>query len=288
MANGTNGIDQVDGAVSAPSPSSSSARQTPEQLKALAAQFESLLLNQMMAAMRSSMFDDDDKDAGFAKGPLADAMYSELSLALSRAGGFGLSDSMLGPLMREAGTGAGAGAASAVLPSGLSLPLSMTTAGNGGFSLPERGNETSAMALPHLDNPLSRTLSASRISSQFGWRQDPINGEMKFHKGTDIAMPVGQDVPAAMSGRVVYAGERSGYGLTVEVDHGNGLMTRYAHLSEVSVNVGDVVGDGQSLAKSGATGRVTGPHLHFEVLDQGQPVDPSNALQRLAASQSAD
>jgi Rod binding domain-containing protein len=284
MANGTNGIEAVDGATPTPSPASSSARQTPEQLKNLAAQFESLLLNQMMNAMRSSMFDDDNKDGGFAQGPLGDAMYSELSLALSRAGGFGLSDSVLGPLMREAGKDGH----SAGLTGDMTMPLSiLAPSASSGLTVDTSSDATSA-ALPRMDNPLSRTLATSRISSQFGWRQDPLDGTLKFHKGTDVAMPVGQDVPAAMSGRVTYAGERTGYGLTVEVDHGNGLVTRYAHLSEVKVKVGDSVGEGQSLAKSGATGRVTGPHLHFEVLDQGQPVDPSSGLQRLAANQAAD
>jgi murein DD-endopeptidase MepM/ murein hydrolase activator NlpD len=285
MANGSNGIDQVDGAISAPAAPSTSAKQTPEQLKALAAQFESLLLNQMMTAMRSSMFDDDDKDSGFAKGPLADAMYSELSLALSRAGGFGLGDSVLGPLMREAGKDSG----TAGLAGDMSMPLSILTPSvSGGLTIDTTEASASAAVLPRVDTALSRTLASARVSSQFGWRQDPLDGTVKFHKGTDVAMPVGRDVPAAMSGRVAYAGERSGYGLTVEVDHGNGLMTRYAHLSEVSVNVGDTVSEGQSLAKSGATGRVTGPHLHFEVLDQGQPVDPSAGLQRLAANQLTD
>jgi len=282
MANGNNGIEQVDGAVSAPSLAPSSARQTPEQLKALAAQFESLLLNQMMTAMRSSMFDDKDEDSGFAKGPLADAMYSELSLALSRAGGFGLGESVLGPLMREAGKDSGP----ASFKGDLSMPFSMVAPGvTSGMSLLDTSSDSSASALPRMDNALSRTLASARVSSQYGWRQDPLDGTTKFHKGTDVAMPVGREVPAAMSGRVIHAGERSGYGLTVEVDHGNGLVTRYAHLSEVSVNVGDTVTEGQALAKSGATGRVTGPHLHFEVLDQGQPMDPSIGLQRLAASQ---
>ncbi len=284
MANGTNGIDQVSGATTAPAPSAS-ARQTPEQMKALAAQFESLLLNQMMTAMRSSMFDDDEKDSGFAKGPLADAMYSELSLALSRAGGFGLGDSVLGPLMREAGKDS----TSVGLTGDMSMSLSiLSPSTSGGLTIDTTGDAASTSVLPRMDTALSRTLASARVSSQFGWRQDPLDGTLKFHKGTDVAMPVGRDVPAAMSGRVAYAGERSGYGLTVEVDHGNGLMTRYAHLSEVSVNVGDTVSEGQSLAKSGATGRVTGPHLHFEVLDQGQPVDPSTGLQRLAAGQFAD
>jgi murein DD-endopeptidase MepM/ murein hydrolase activator NlpD len=292
VATGTNGIDSVQGDTSAPAATSTSAsaKQTPEQLKSLAAQFESLLLNQMMNAMRSSMFDDDDKDAGFAKGPLADAMYSELSLALSRAGGFGLGSSILGPLMREAGQGTG----NITLPGNLSMPLSMTVPDLGGRNLVEAMSAASAagsdpsMAMPGMDTSLARTLSSARVSSQFGWRQDPLDGTMKFHSGTDVAMPVGQDVPAAIAGRVTYAGDRSGYGLTVEVDHGNGLVTRYAHLSEVSVQVGNTVGQGQALAKSGATGRVTGPHLHFEVLDQGQPMDLSSGLQRLAAVQGTD
>jgi murein DD-endopeptidase MepM/ murein hydrolase activator NlpD len=286
MATGPNGIESVDGAIAAPSASPAAARQTPEQLKALAAQFESLLLNQMMAAMRSSMFDDDDdKASGFAKGPLADAMYSELSLALSRAGGFGLGDSVLGPLMREAGSDVGRPG----LTGALEMPLSILDAGRpGGLTIDTTGNAASTSLLPPVDTAISRTLASARVSSQFGWRQDPIDGSVKFHKGTDVAMPVGRDVPAAMGGRVTYAGERSGYGLTVEVDHGNGLMTRYAHLSEVSVSVGDAVSEGQSLAKSGASGRVTGPHLHFEVLDQGQPMDPTAGLQRLAQSAFAD
>jgi len=286
MATGTNGIESVDGATAAPSASPTAARQTPEQLKALAAQFESLLLNQMMAAMRSSMFDDDDdKASGFAKGPLADAMYSELSLALSRAGGFGLGDSVLGPLMREAGTDSSYPG----LTAGLPMPLSVLDAGTpGGLTIDTTGNTASTSLLPRVDTAISRTLASARVSSQFGWRQDPIDGSVKFHKGTDVAMPVGRDVPAAMGGRVTYAGERSGYGLTVEVDHGNGLMTRYAHLSEVSVSVGEAVSEGQSVAKSGASGRVTGPHLHFEVLDQGQPMDPTAGLQRLAQSAFVD
>jgi murein DD-endopeptidase MepM/ murein hydrolase activator NlpD len=285
MTPATTVIEQPAGAAPAAAPGVSSARQTPEQLKALAAQFESLLLNQMMSAMRSSMFDDgDDKDSGFAQGPLGDAMYSELSLALSRAGGLGLSQSILDPLMKEAGVAGGTSASGA-----LSMPLSVLAPPTpAALAIGTSSDDGSSSALPHFDNALSQTLASSRVSSRFGWRQDPIAGGLKFHKGTDVAMPVGQDVPAAMAGRVTYAGERSGYGLTVEVDHGHGLTTRYAHLSEVSVNVGETVGTGQSIAKSGATGRVTGPHLHFEVLDQGQPIDPSSGLQRLAASPSVD
>jgi murein DD-endopeptidase MepM/ murein hydrolase activator NlpD len=250
-------------------------KQTPEQLRALAAQFESLLLTQMMNAMRSSMFSDDDEDqnGGFATGPLGDAMYSELGLALSRAGGFGLTDSIMAPLMREAGEAG----VSMPLGGGLPLPLSIDAPAMA-MAMPMPASAADALSR------LSESAPASaRVTSAFGWRQDPIDGTLKFHKGTDIAMPAGQDVPAAQAGRVVFAGERNGYGVTVEIDHGAGVVTRYAHLSDATVAVGDVVREGQTIAHSGATGRVTGPHLHFEVLDQGQPVDPSSGLARLGS-----
>jgi murein DD-endopeptidase MepM/ murein hydrolase activator NlpD len=113
-----------------------------------------------------------------------------------------------------------------------------------------------------------------RLSSAYGWRRDPIDGTRRFHKGIDVAMPVGQGVPAARDGRVTFAGEMRGYGLTVVIDHGNGLSTRYGHLSAIDVHAGDTVTAGQTIAQSGSTGRSTGPHLHFEVLDDGQPVNP--------------
>jgi murein DD-endopeptidase MepM/ murein hydrolase activator NlpD len=272
MSNGSDIIAPVDtGTAAIAATPSAAGKQTPEQLRALASQFESMLLTQMMNAMRSSMFsdDDEDKDSGFATGPLGDAMYSELGLALSRAGGFGLTDSIMAPLMREAGEAG----VSTPLGGSLSLPLSMTTPS---LAMPS----SAADALSRLPES---TLASAKITSAFGWRQDPIDGTLKFHKGTDIAMPSGQDVPAAQAGRVAFVGERSGYGTTVEIDHGGGVVTRYAHLSDATVNVGDTVREGQTIAHSGATGRVTGPHLHFEVLDQGQPVDPSSGLARLGS-----
>jgi murein DD-endopeptidase MepM/ murein hydrolase activator NlpD len=115
------------------------------------------------------------------------------------------------------------------------------------------------------------------VSSPYGWRKDPIDGQAKFHSGTDVPMPVGSDVHAASDGRVTFVGERTGYGLTVEITHANGLVTRYAHLSASDVQPGDIVSAGQVIAASGNSGRSTGPHLHFEVMDNGQPIDPQGA-----------
>ena len=91
-------------------------------------------------------------------------------------------------------------------------------------------------------------------------------------------MPVGHDVPAPQAGKVTFAGEQAGYGLTVILDHGNQMTTRYAHLSAISVAVGDQVETGQIIAQSGATGRATGPHLHFEVMESGKSVNPAEKL----------
>jgi murein DD-endopeptidase MepM/ murein hydrolase activator NlpD len=276
-------------AASSSAPASASAatsagavRPNQEQLRALAAQFESLLMNQMMQTMRTSVLGNDDDqqdDAGFAKGPLAGALYSQLSIALSQAGGIGLGDAIMDPLMRQAG-----GDAVPSLPGDMTLPLGVTLPSSIGLGAAASSAGQLSDVATRAQSAFSKTLLSSRVSSQFGWRQDPIDGDVRFHKGTDIAMPVGHDVPAAQAGTVSFAGERQGYGLTVEVDHGGGLTTRYAHLSEIDVQPGEVVSAGQTLAKSGATGRVTGPNLHFEVLDRGEAIDPSSGLARLAAA----
>jgi murein DD-endopeptidase MepM/ murein hydrolase activator NlpD len=112
------------------------------------------------------------------------------------------------------------------------------------------------------------------VSSKFGWRQDPLTGQATFHHGVDIAVAYGHDVRAAADGVVSFAGVQNGYGNTVVIDHEGGRQTRYAHLSQELVRAGDVVSEGQVLGKSGNSGRTTGPHLHFEMLVNGRPVDP--------------
>jgi murein DD-endopeptidase MepM/ murein hydrolase activator NlpD len=104
------------------------------------------------------------------------------------------------------------------------------------------------------------------ISSGYGWRRDPFTGAPQFHKGIDVAQRYGSDVQAAAAGRVVFAGNQGAYGTTVIVDHG-GQKTRYAHLSAADVKAGDQVDSGQVIGKVGASGRATGAHLHFEVMD---------------------
>ena len=123
--------------------------------------------------------------------------------------------------------------------------------------------------------PTGRPVAEGYISSAFGERMDPFDGEEAFHKGVDFAADAGAAVLAVATGIVTWSGPRAGYGVLVEVSHGNGYVTRYAHNSRVLVKVGDTVERGQAIAEVGSTGRSTGPHVHFEVLRNGAQINPA-------------
>jgi murein DD-endopeptidase MepM/ murein hydrolase activator NlpD len=106
-------------------------------------------------------------------------------------------------------------------------------------------------------------------------RNDPVDGGRRMHQGVDFAGPYGSDVLAVASGVVTWAGVRAGYGKVVEIDHGNGYKTKYAHNSKNLVKVGDVVEAGEKIARMGSTGRSTGAHVHFEVWYENRPVNPT-------------
>ncbi|HCW50983.1 MAG TPA: hypothetical protein DGR79_02800 [Clostridiales bacterium] len=112
------------------------------------------------------------------------------------------------------------------------------------------------------------------VTSGFGYRPDPVTGEVAFHTGIDIAAPEGTPILAALGGEILFVDEDESYGKVVEIDHGEGMVTLYAHASEVTVEVGDIVDQGDEIAKVGMTGKATSPHCHFEVIVSGQPVDP--------------
>ena len=117
------------------------------------------------------------------------------------------------------------------------------------------------------------------VSSPFGYRPDPFLGRPALHPGVDLVQEYGAEIHATAAGRVVHAGAIGGYGNMVEVDHGNGLATRYGHMSEILVEEGQEVKAGAALGRIGSTGRSTGPHLHYEVRVDGEPVDPERFLQ---------
>jgi murein DD-endopeptidase MepM/ murein hydrolase activator NlpD len=126
--------------------------------------------------------------------------------------------------------------------------------------------------------PSREPIADSDNTTGFGRRVDPIVGGSQFHKGIDFEADVGDPVLAVADGVVSYSGARSGYGNVIEIDHGNGYVTRYAHNSRLVRRVGELIRAGQEIAKAGSTGRSTGAHVHLEVWKNGQAVNPRNFL----------
>ncbi|MEL7453823.1 MAG: M23 family metallopeptidase, partial [Pseudomonadota bacterium] len=117
-----------------------------------------------------------------------------------------------------------------------------------------------------------------RLTSNYGLRTDPFTRRSGWHGGVDLAAFYKAPITAAGPGKVIYAGRKSGYGRVVDVDHGHGFRSRYAHLHSITVRRGDTVAIGDTVGLMGSSGRSTGPHLHYEVMFQGKPYDPNNFL----------
>jgi murein DD-endopeptidase MepM/ murein hydrolase activator NlpD len=153
----------------------------------------------------------------------------------------------------------------------------------------DRSDKLTALQTLLLQNQLSRRLLPSMppvhtgyYSSNFGWRIDPFTGQNAMHEGVDFVANAGTPIYASAGGVVDYAGLDGSYGNMVEIDHGNNIVTRYAHASKVLVKVGQVVRRGQKIAEVGSTGRSTGNHLHFEVRYKGVAQNPVRFLQKSA------
>lgn len=128
--------------------------------------------------------------------------------------------------------------------------------------------------------PQGRPVKGGFLSSAYGYRIDPFNGKKTFHSGIDFAAKEGSKVIAVADGLVSFTGKRNGYGQIVEIDHGNGYVTRYAHNKKIVVKQGDRIKKGETIALMGSTGRSTGPHVHFEVLREGEKINPFKFIKR--------
>lgn len=124
-------------------------------------------------------------------------------------------------------------------------------------------------------SPAGRPIRKGWLSSYFGKRSDPFTGRREMHKGVDFAGQLGSDVLATAAGVVTWAGKRYGYGQLIEVNHGNGISTRYGHCKEILVEVGQTVTQGERIGLMGSSGRSTGPHVHYEVLRDGHQINPT-------------
>jgi murein DD-endopeptidase MepM/ murein hydrolase activator NlpD len=226
-----------------------------QQVAIAAREFEGMFLLHMLKQMRQSMLSEENEEPGLGAATMFDTIDAELSRQLAGQQG-GLST-----ILEQA--------------------LSKQSTDTGNFRLKPEGTDikqaegTDIKQAAATDTRIGLPAIAGRISSDFGWRKDPLTGETRFHRGLDVAAAYGQEVPVAAAGSVVFSGTQKGYGKVVVVQHQGGTETRYAHLSQLDVRTGDVVKEGDIVGRVGQSGRATGPHLHFEVREGGQAVDPA-------------
>ncbi len=228
----------------------------PDAIKHAAQEFESLFISYLLKVMRETIEESGLTEGGFGKGIYTDLFDQELSRSVARAGGLGISDMIFRKLAPEA------------MSQGGTIPSTGDVKTESSNRSRRPGNEIPDHFLP----------VSAPISSTYGLRRDPIDGQVRFHRGLDLAAPAGTAVLAPWEGKVVSTGFDSGYGNYVVVEHPEGFRTRYAHLETATVRKGDAVSAGEELGTVGSSGRSTGAHLHFEVIRNGEQVDPRMAL----------
>jgi len=232
-----------------------------DELKKVSQEFEAIFLAQLLKVMRETIQESGLFDGGFGKSIYTELFDQEIALSMARRGTLGIGDILYKNLSaRESAKTSDADQTND--PEGALKPSTSTDATQ--ESPAGAADEISDLHLP----------VHARISSAFGMRKDPVSHQERFHKGLDLAAPEGMRVVSALPGTVVSTGYESGYGNTVLVQHADGIRTRYGHLGTISVKAGDVVNSETNLGTVGNTGRSTGPHLHFEVIRMGTPVDP--------------
>jgi murein DD-endopeptidase MepM/ murein hydrolase activator NlpD len=237
-------------------------------VKKAAQEFESLFVSYMLKVMRETVEESGLMEGGLGKDIYSDLFDQEVARGISQQSVLGIADMIYKRL-------------SAVEP--IAVPEDNEQLNQGGtFTQPQTPQtvipKTEQTGESESEIPDFRLPLQSPISSGFGLRRDPFTHKAEFHKGLDIAAPAGMNVRAALRGEVVFSGNDRGYGNTVVIQHSDGYQTRYAHLAEISVRVGDVLSSGDVLGVVGNTGHSTGPHLHFEVIRRGSQIDPKLAL----------
>ncbi len=242
----------------------------PEAIRAAAKEFESLFLHQLFKSMRSTIPKEGMMDAGMGGEMFTDMLDQEYAKNAAQKGGIGLAD-MISEQFGAGEAADGAGQHEPRRPHGVNVAQQSLTAA--------RGLRTYGAQAPTLPtNGLALPIAGGHVSSEYGMRQLSDDPAPRMHDGLDIAAPEGTPIQAAQGGTVAHAGWIKGYGNAVILDHGNGTTTLYGHASELLVKAGERVERGAPIAKVGNTGHSTGPHLHFEVRQEGRTVDPRRAL----------
>lgn len=223
-------------------------KQDEKRLKEACAEFESLFIYQLMKQMRKTIVKSGLTGGGKGEEIFTSMMDEELSKQMSSRQGLGLKDVLIEQLT---------GRRENILPESIATQ---------NYSKNEAVHKSGhPFILPVL----------GEISSNYGWRKDPFTGKRDFHHGIDIASPSGSEVFATGAGRVVFNGWKEGYGRMVEIEHKDGLSTIYAHNSKNLVKEGEKVDRYQPIALVGNSGKSTGPHLHYEVRENGEPINPT-------------
>lgn len=256
--------------------------------EAVAKEFESILLAQVISAMRKTVPESGMLEASASRRMLDGAFDQEVARSLAAKGGLGIAEQIVGQIQREqarrdaaAGvTQRGAGTASATVATTRSTGSARVGAAVAAGLAPSSAHAAIA--------PTTRTSATAavtpvegEISSPFGMRSDPFTGEERFHAGVDVAAPRGTAIRSVADGEVVFSGwRRGGAGRVVEVRHADGLVTSYAHAEKTLVRAGQHVVAGEVVATVGSSGRASGPHLHFGATRDGQAIDPAGILER--------
>ncbi len=272
------------GAGTAPARPGAASPSEREKIAELAREFEAFFIFQMVRQMRQSMLDDENGQ-GLGAGTMTDTMDVELGRQIASSGGIGLAQILQTAIERQVGVSAATAAsryeaAENYASPGASLAVAPATAETV-VAAPAEALRNTVAADRRSDAAVPLPVDAP-LSSAFGWRSDPFHGATRFHAGVDIAAAYGRAVPAAEAGQVVFSGVQGGYGNTVVIEHPGHIRTRYAHLSSATVAAGDQVAAGAVIGRVGSSGRSTGAHLHFEVLQDGRPVNPETAATRFA------
>lgn len=233
----------------------SSKKDSPEKIKKALTEFESLFIEQMLKTMRETIQKGDLFHGGPGEDIYTSMFDAELSKVMAKSGGIGLEKAFEKQLTGDYEVLRNYTRPREVKPE---------TAEPAAAQTPAIKEQSIGLKFP----------VQGKVSSNFGLRADPFTGDMKFHHGVDIAAREGRPIYPASAGKVIFSGEKGGYGKVVEILHDNGLITRYGHNSKNLVKEGDIVTPSDTIAYVGSTGRSTGPHVHFEVLKDGGSIDP--------------
>lgn len=223
-------------------------KQDEKGLRDACAEFESLFIYQIVKQMRRTILKSGLNDGGKGEEIFTSMMDEELSKQIASRQGLGLKDVLIEQLT-----------------------------GTREKTLPQRiaaWNYSKNSDVQKSEHPFILPVMGE-ISSAYGWRRDPFTGKRDFHHGIDIASPSGSEVFATEGGRIVFSGWKQGYGRMVEIEHKDGLSTIYAHNSKNLVKEGENVNRYQPIALVGNSGKSTGPHLHYEVRENGDPINPT-------------